>query len=45
MIIHQTDYSTAYDYDQILPLVATGLGILGSVAIGRYFAKKGKARN
>lgn len=45
VIIHQTDYSTAYDYDQILPLVATGLGILGSVAIGRYFAKKGKARN
>lgn len=43
-IIHQTAYSTAYDYDQILPLVATGLGILGSLAIGRYFANKGKSR-
>lgn len=44
LIIHQTTYSTAYDYDQILPLVATGLGILASLAIGRYFAKKGRAR-
>jgi len=44
LIIRQTSYSTAYNYDQILPLVATGLGILGSVAIGRYFTKKGKAR-
>ena len=31
------------DYDQVLPLVATGLGILGSVALGRYFARKGRA--
>jgi hypothetical protein len=44
LIIRQTSYSTAYNYDQTLPLVATGLGILGSIAIGRYFAKKGKAR-
>ena len=31
------------DHDQVLPLVATGLGILGSVALGRYFARKGRA--
>jgi hypothetical protein len=45
LIIHQTRYSTAYNYDQTLPLAATALGIVGSIAIGRYFAKKGKARN
>jgi hypothetical protein len=44
LIIHQTSYSTAYDYDQILPLVATGLGIVGSIAVGRHFRKRGMAR-
>src|SRR5579862_1838903 len=44
LIIHQTRYSTAYNYDQTLPLAATGLGIVGSIAIGRYFAKRGQAR-
>jgi hypothetical protein len=44
LIIRETRYSTAYNYDQTLPLAATGLGIVGSIAIGRYFAKKGKAR-
>lgn len=44
LIIHQTRYSTAYNYNQILPLAATGLGIVGSIAIGRYFANKGRAR-
>ena len=44
LIIRQTRYSTAYNYDQTLPLAATALGIVGSIAIGRYFAKKGKAR-
>ncbi len=44
LIIHQSSYSTAYNYNQILPLVATGLGILGSVVIGRYYTKKGRAR-
>ena len=44
LIIRETSYSTAYNYDQILPLVATALGILGSIVIGRYFTKKGKAR-
>jgi uncharacterized membrane protein len=44
LIIHQTDYSTAYNYDQLLPVVATALGIVGSIAIGRYVAKRGKAR-
>ncbi|MBV8994112.1 MAG: hypothetical protein JO287_10545 [Pseudonocardiales bacterium] len=43
LIIHQTTFSTAYNYDQILPLVATGLGILVSIALGRYFARKGQA--
>ena len=44
LIIRQTDYSTAYNYDQLLPLVATGLGIAGSIAIGRYYTRKGRAR-
>jgi hypothetical protein len=44
LIILQTRYSTAYNYDQTLPLAATGLGILGSIAIGRHFAKRGQAR-
>ena len=43
LIIRQTRFSTAYNYDQVLPLVATGLGILGLVAFGRYFARKGRA--
>jgi uncharacterized membrane protein len=44
LIIRQTSYSTAYNYDQILPLVAIGLGIVGSISIGRYFTKRGRAR-
>ncbi len=44
LIIRGTSYSTAYNYDQTLPLAATGLGIVGSIAIGRYFTKKGQAR-
>ena len=43
LIVHQTTYDTAYNYDQILPLIATALGIVGSIAIGRYFTKRGKA--
>jgi uncharacterized membrane protein len=45
LIISQTSFSTAYNYDQILPLVAVGLGIVGSIALGRYFAKRGQARH
>jgi uncharacterized membrane protein len=44
LIIRRTSYTTGYNYDQVLPLVAIGLGILGSIAIGRYFARKGRAR-
>jgi hypothetical protein len=44
LIISQSSYSTGYNYDQILPLVAVALGIIGSIMIGRYSAKKGKAR-
>jgi hypothetical protein len=44
LIIRQTAYATAYNYDQILPIVATVVGIVGSIAIGRHFAEKGKAR-
>jgi hypothetical protein len=40
LIINQTSFSTAYNYDQILPLVAVGLGIFGSIVLGRYFARK-----
>jgi hypothetical protein len=44
LIIRETKFSTGYNYDQILPLVATGLGIVGSVALGRYSARRGQAR-
>lgn len=44
LIIRQTRYSTAYNYDQILPMVAIGLGIAASIAIGRYFNRTGEAR-
>ncbi len=45
VIISQTPYATAYNYDQIFPLVAIAFGIVGSIAIGRYFTRKGKAQN
>ncbi len=44
LIIRQSSFPVAYNYDQVLPLVATGLGILGSLALGRYFTRKGQAR-
>ena len=44
LIIRQNDYAAAYNYDQLLPVVAIALGIVGSIAIGRYFTTKGKAR-
>lgn len=44
LIIRQTRDATAYNYDQILPLVAIVVGIVGSIAIGRYSGKKGRAR-
>lgn len=44
LIVRHNGYSTAYNYNQILPVVATVLGVLGSIAIGRYFTKKGRAR-
>ncbi|HEY2565997.1 MAG TPA: VC0807 family protein [Acidimicrobiales bacterium] len=44
LIIRQTTYTTAYNYDQILPLVAIVVGIVGSLGIGRFFAKRGRAR-
>jgi hypothetical protein len=44
LIIRGTSYSTGYNYSQVLPLIATGLGILGSIVIARYYAEKGRAR-
>jgi hypothetical protein len=43
LIIHQTSYSTAYNYDQLLPYAAIGLGIAASLAIGRHFNHRGEA--
>ncbi|MGH9305243.1 MAG: hypothetical protein ACRDZ5_12680 [Acidimicrobiales bacterium] len=40
LIIRQT----AYDYDQILPVIAIVLGIAGSIAIGHSFTKRGRTR-
>ena len=45
LIIRQNRYSIAYDYDQTLPMVTIGLGILASFAIGRYYRKKGEPRS
>ncbi len=44
LLIHHSSYPTAYDYNQILPPVAAGLGIVGSIVIGRHYATKGRAR-
>jgi hypothetical protein len=44
LIIRLASFSIAYNYNQILPLVAAALGILGSIVIGRYYARKGRAR-
>jgi hypothetical protein len=44
LIVRQASYSTAYDFDQILPFVATGLGIVGSIVLARYYTRKGRAR-
>jgi hypothetical protein len=44
LIIREAQFSTGYNYDQILPVVAIALGIAGSIVIGRHFATKGKAR-
>jgi hypothetical protein len=45
LIINRTSYSAAYNYDQILPIVAIGLGIAGSFAIGRHFNRKARVRH
>jgi hypothetical protein len=44
LIIREVSYPTAYNYNQVLPFVATALGIVGSIAIGRYFTKRGTAQ-
>lgn len=44
LIIREAQFSTGYNYDQILPLAAIALGIAGSIVIGRHFATKGRAR-
>jgi hypothetical protein len=44
LIIRRTDYASAYNYDQVLPVVAIAFGIVGSILIGRYFTKKGRSR-
>ncbi|HWU33575.1 MAG TPA: VC0807 family protein [Marmoricola sp.] len=41
-IIYVTRYSDGYNYDQILPWVAIGFGIAGSIAIARRFKDKGE---
>jgi hypothetical protein len=45
LIIRQTRYSTAYNYDQTLPMVAIGLGIVASITIGRHFKARGATVN
>jgi uncharacterized membrane protein len=43
LIIRQSSYSTGYDYDQVLPMVAIAVGVAGSIAISRYYTNKGTA--
>jgi hypothetical protein len=43
-IISRTNYSTAYNYDQLLPVVVLAVGIAGSVAVGRVLRRRGRAR-
>ena len=45
LIIRQTSYSTGYNYDQVLPLVAIGIGLAASFVIARYFARRGTTRS
>lgn len=40
LIVEHTAYSTGYNYDQILPIVASVLGVVGSVVLGRYYARR-----
>lgn len=40
-IIYETRYSAGYDYDQILPWAAIGLGVAGSLALGQRLKQKG----
>ncbi len=44
LIVRWASYPTAYNYDQILPLVAVVVGVVGSIAIGRYYTKRGRSR-
>ncbi len=44
LIVRNSDYSTGYTYDQTLPLAAVGVGVAGSVLIGRYFTSRGRTR-
>lgn len=39
LIIYETRYADGYDYDQILPWAAIGLGIAGSIAMGQRLKK------
>jgi hypothetical protein len=44
VVIDLTPYSTAYNYNQLLPLTATAIGMAGSVVIARHYARRGRAR-
>jgi hypothetical protein len=43
LVVSQASYSTACNLDQTLPFVATALGIVGSIMIGRHVARRGRA--
>ena len=44
LIIYETRYADGYDYDQILPWAAIGLGIAGSLALGQRLRQTGGVR-
>lgn len=44
LIIYETRYADGYDYDQILPWAAIGLGIAGSLALGQRLKRNGDPR-
>ena len=44
LIIYETRYADGYDYDQILPWAAIGLGVAGSLALGQCLKQQGDPR-
>lgn len=40
-VIHLTSFGTAYVWDQVLPWIATAVALVITIALGRYYRRKG----